>query len=281
VRTVRTRLAASLFALVALLGGATMGGVPAAHAQTSSRAVVIVSTGSGVHTTVIEFSGTVSGMEALQLAGASPETITYGPLGQAVCKLYGAGDEPVPGQCPGGWVYYRAVGGAGGWTQSGLGASATVVHDGDVEGWGYGGAPPFSSFCAVAGCAPPPTTPTSPPAAGGGGGSGNVGGGVGGAVSGTNDTAVPSPTVDGGTTTPGSTPSVTTGPGAGTTTTTATTTPGSPAVAGKHVGRTVAAGTAPATTSDGGSPVGVIVAVAMVAVLVGSGVLLRRRRRTA
>jgi hypothetical protein len=266
----RARFTACLFALVALFGTATTVSVPAAYAQTSSRAVVIVSTGSGVHTSVIEFSGTVSGMEALQLAGASPETITYGSLGQAVCKLYGAGDEPVPGQCPGGWVYYRAVGGAGGWSQSSIGASNTVVHDGDVEGWGYGGAPPFSSFCAVAGCAAPPTTPAAPPAAGDGAGSGNVGG--------ANDTASPSPTVGGGTTAPGvtTTPGATTGPGATTTTTSA---PGSPAVAGRHVGRTVAAGTGPATTGgDGGSPVGVIVALALVAALVGCGYALRRRR---
>jgi hypothetical protein len=272
--TTRTRLTACLFAVVALLGAATTVGVPAAHAQTDSRAVVIVSTGSGVHTSVIEFSGTVSGMEALQLAGASPETITYGPLGQAVCKLYGAGDEPVPGQCPGGWVYYRAVGGAGGWSQSSIGASNSVVHDGDVEGWGYGGAPPFSSFCAVAGCSPPPTTPPAPPAAGDGGGSGNVGGGVGGAVSGANDPASTAPAVGGatGTTTPGAT----TGPGAGTTT---TSTPGSPSVAGRQVGRTVVAGTAPAAaTSDSGSPVGVIVAVAVLAGLAGGGYALRRRR---
>ena len=113
-----------------------------------------------MHTSVIEFSGSVSGLEALQLAGASPETHHYGALGQAVCKLYGAGDAAVPDQCPGGWQYFRAVGGAGGWTQSGLGASNTVVHDGDVEGWRYGGgAPPFQSFCAVAGCAPPPAPP--------------------------------------------------------------------------------------------------------------------------
>jgi len=270
--TMRARLTACLFAVVALFGTATTVGVSVAHAQTSSRAVVIVSTGSAVHTSVIEFSGTISGMDALRLAGASPETITYGPLGQAVCKLYGAGDEPVPGQCPGGWVYYRAVGGAGGWSQSSIGASNTVVHDGDVEGWGYGGAPPFSSFCAVVGCAPPPTTPTvAPPAVGESGASG--------AVSGANDPGSSAPAVGGDTTgaTGTTTPGAATGPGASATT---TSTPGSPSVPGKHVGRTVAAGTAPAaTTSDGGSPVGVIVAVGVLGALVGGGYVLRRRRR--
>jgi MYXO-CTERM domain-containing protein len=273
--TVRTRLAACLFALVALVGTAMTVGVPAAHAQTSSRAVVIVSTGSGVHTEVIEFSGTISGMEALQLAGASPETITYGSLGQAVCKLYGAGDEPVPGQCPGGWVYYRAVGGAGGWSQSSIGASNSVVHDGDVEGWGYGGAPPFSSFCAVAGCAPPPTTPTAPTVSGGG---------VGGVSGGSIDTSSPGGTVAGGPaggpTDPATAATNPAGTGAGDSTPSAVATAHASTGVGRRVGRIVAAGNGSASTAaDSGSPVGVVVAGAVVAVLVGAGLLLRRRRR--
>ena len=93
-----------------------------------ATAVVIVDTGSGAHQSVIHFDGSISGLAALQLAGANPVTIGYGSLGQAVCQLYGVGDPAVPGQCPGGWVYYRAVGGASGWTSSGLGASNTSVR---------------------------------------------------------------------------------------------------------------------------------------------------------
>ena len=107
----RTRLASALLALLASIGTFALV-APTADAQSTSRAVVIVSTGSGVYRNVIEFSGTITGLDALQLAGASPETIAYGAMGQAVCKLYGVGDAPVPGSCPGGWVYYRAVGGA-------------------------------------------------------------------------------------------------------------------------------------------------------------------------
>ena len=53
-------------------------------------------------------------------------------------------------------------------------ACTSVVHDGDVEGWrfGTGQSPPYSSFCAVAGCAPRPhrlrhprRRPRRPPAA--------------------------------------------------------------------------------------------------------------------
>ncbi|MFN8028227.1 MAG: hypothetical protein U0W40_18250 [Acidimicrobiia bacterium] len=273
--SVMRRLVATLCAVTGLLVVASVvPAMPVAGAQTTSRAVVIVSTGSGVQTRVIEFSGTVSGLEALQLAGASPETITYGPLGQAVCKLYGVGDEPVPGQCPGGWVYYRAVGGAGGWNQSSLGASGTTVHDGDVEGWGYGGAPPFSSFCAVVGCAPPPTEAPPAIAPPSGGSSGGTGGGAGVAVAGETATTAPGGTASA----PGGDTPATTAPSA-----TGTTLAGKEATtSGPRSGRTLAAGVAATSSSgsDGGSPVGVIVAVVVVALLVGGGVVLRKRRST-
>ena len=154
--------------VVALATLVVAGSVGIAHgavpAQSTATAVVIVDTGSGTHQSVIHFEGAVTGLEALQLAGAAPVTINFGSLGAAVCQLYGVGDAPVPSQCPGGWTYFRAVGGAGAWTQSGSGASNTLVHDGDVEGWKYGGGrPPFASFCDVVGCAPPATQP--PPAA--------------------------------------------------------------------------------------------------------------------
>ncbi|MGH9013891.1 MAG: hypothetical protein ACRDZ1_08150, partial [Acidimicrobiia bacterium] len=147
----------------------------------SSRAVVIVDTGGNVHRSVIHFGGSVSGIQALQLAGANPVTASYGgSLGAAVCKLYGVGNEPAPGSCPGYpyWAYHRAPAGAGGWSYAGSGASNTTVRDGDVEGWrfGTGGAPPFSSFCSVAGCAPPPR-PSPPPPPPGNGGGGTAGGG--------------------------------------------------------------------------------------------------------
>ena len=70
-------------------------------AQATSTAVVIVDTGGGACRSVIHFDGAVSGLEALQLAGANPVTITFGALGQAVCQLYGVGDAPVPEPVPG------------------------------------------------------------------------------------------------------------------------------------------------------------------------------------
>ncbi len=269
----RWAVAVALVALLAATGAVAPG---AASAQTTSRAVVVVDLGTlggGVHTSVIEFSGTVSGLEALQLAGASPSTITYGPMGQAVCQLFGAGDAPVPGQCPGGWVYFRAPGGAGGWTQSSLGASNTAVHDGDVEGWRYGGgAPPFQSFCAVAGCAPPPAPETAAPAVTPAGG-------------GTNPTASPANTPAGaGSATPatgdagsGSATPTTTAPEGASTGTGATAPGAGTSSRQQRVTRVLRPATASAS-EGGGSPVGVVVAVVMVAALVGGGLLLRRRR---
>ncbi|MGI8795508.1 MAG: hypothetical protein ACR2IR_02785 [Acidimicrobiia bacterium] len=185
------RLLLSVVAIAALAATASSPAPAAPERRGGSRAVVIVDTGAGVHRTVITFSGSISGLGALQAAGANPETVDYGgSLGQAVCKLYGVGDDPSPSTCPGGWRYYRATGGAGGWSYSGAGPSNTTVRDGDVEGWGYNRTPPFSSFCSVAGCAPPPPPPPAPGGSGGtgsggtgsgsGGGGGTGGGGTGG-----------------------------------------------------------------------------------------------------
>jgi hypothetical protein len=175
VRSPRRLLAALALAAALLAAPPASARVPS---QGGSRAVMIVDTGAGPHRTVISFSGSVSGLDALQLAGANPVTVDYGGgLGEAVCKLYGVGDEPAPGHCPNGWRYYRAQGGAGGWSYSGAGPSNTSVRDGDVEGWGFNRTPPFSSFCAVVGCALP--SPPPPPGGGGGGGGGGGSGGSG------------------------------------------------------------------------------------------------------
>ena len=129
----------------------------------SAHAVVVVEPGPGAVS--ICFDGSISGMKALELAGADPVTYGFSGEGGAVCRLYGVGN-PADQSCligPGGqyWAYFRAAPGATGWTYSRGGASSTTVTDGSVEGWRYGtgAAPGFVSFCAVVGCAPPPTDP--------------------------------------------------------------------------------------------------------------------------
>jgi hypothetical protein len=250
-------------------------------AAASSRAVVVVDTGSGVHAQVIEFSGSVSGMQALQLAGAAPETIRYGDLGDAVCRLYGVGDAPTPSECPGGWSYYRAVGGAGTWNTSGLGASNTSVHDGDVEGWKYGGGRPAASavFCDYVACAAPAPDPA--PSGGGQDTSPSATPQVGGAPS--------APGASGnaatGGATPGSDPAVSTDEGivvGGETATTSTTSPRARTRATKDdgTGRETALGARNGGDDGGsGSPLGVAI-VAAVLVVVAAVALVGRRRRS-
>ena len=149
-----------------LAGPATAARADVTTQGCSARAVVVVEPGPGPVT--ICFDGSISGLDALQLAGANPVTYGFAGQGAAVCQLFGVGN-PADSSClvgPGGeyWAYYRAGPGAGGWTYSRGGASTTTVTDGSVEGWRYGtgAAPGFVSFCAVVGCGPPPTDP--PPA---------------------------------------------------------------------------------------------------------------------
>jgi hypothetical protein len=281
-------------ALVAMTAGpATVARADVTAAGCGSRAVVVVEPGPGAVT--ICFDGSISGLDALQLAVGAGNVTTYGFAGQgaAVCAINGVGNPADQSSClvgPGSqyWAYYRAAPGAGGWTFSRGGASATTVTDGSVEGWRYGtgGAPGFVSFCAVAGCAPPPTDPppatqavppaTSAPAAGpstpaggattpttaaskdsgkakGDGGTGDSG------TAATADGKGDKDTKDGGTTTTGK---------SGTKTGDRRDDSDTVEVAAGGTGG----------GSDGGSPTGVIVAVAVVAVAVAAGLVIRRRR---
>lgn len=145
-----------------LVGCAITASVATPARAAANRAVVVIDTGSGVRRVAIAFSlESISGIEALQLAGANPETIGYGGAGLAVCRLFGVGPAVSPQTClgtpadPRYWAYFRSPSGSSQFQYSGVGASATRIRDGDVEGWrfGTGQAPPYSSFCEVAGCA--------------------------------------------------------------------------------------------------------------------------------
>ena len=275
--------------LVAVVGLAFASVGSVAHADVtaqgcSAQAVIVVEPGPGAVS--ICFDGSISGLEALQLAGANPVTYGFSGQGGAVCQLYGVGNS-ADSNCligPGGqyWAYYRAGPGASGWTYSRAGASTTTVTDGSVEGWRYGtgGAPGFVSFCSVASCSPPPTDP--PPA-----------------------TEAPPPVTaapSGPAVTPG--PSATSGSGG----TTGSSGSGKGADDAKADAAKGSDGSSPTSTSrgsgersgttksrragdvqvaagpgtgggDSGSPLGVIVAVAALAVVAAVAVWLGRRRR--
>jgi hypothetical protein len=166
-------------ARAALLVGAVViaAGVPgAAGAANPHQAAVIVETGGETHRVVITFTeDSITGIDALQRAGADPVVYAFTGQGGAVCRLFGAGRDAGP-NCLGGqdgdnryWAYFRAPAGSSGFTYSQVGAGTADVRDGDVEGWrfGTGQAPQYVSLQSLA---PPP--PAKPPASGNGGAAG-------------------------------------------------------------------------------------------------------------
>ena len=197
----RSALGAAVLIVACLVAAMVGGGALGAAAAGPNRAVVVADSGTGVVVRGIEFeSDSISGLEALQLAGLAPVLQGFDGQGGAVCALQGVGC-PSDGSCltcdPRGyyWAYHRAPAGSASYTYSRAGGGATRVYNGDVEGWkwGTGAAPPYHSVASV--FPAPPTPPTTTGDGGGGNGSTN-----------------PPPT--GSTPAPGATPGVTTaGPG--------------------------------------------------------------------
>lgn len=171
------RWRAALVAAVAV--GTLLGGLPAldafdagapAGAAGLNHAAVIVDDGHTVTKTVVSFPGdSISGIEALQLAGQDPTVRGFSGLGAAVCAIRhvgcSAGNDCMTCGAPAYWAYYRASAGAAGYTKSPVGGGATRVHDGDVEGWHWssGTPPPFATVAQI-GLPPPPPAPAPAPA---------------------------------------------------------------------------------------------------------------------
>jgi hypothetical protein len=175
-------------ALVALAGTAWVATPPAAAEATGGcrplggtaaatggphRATVVVDPGSGpVWSACISFAGTISGLDALELAAATipglePVYEPYPGQGRAVCRLLGVGNDPPNclGKSVEYWSYFRD----GAYSRGGGGASQ--VSDGDVEGWSFstGTAPRAATRGRGVPTSRPPrprprprTTPTSP-----------------------------------------------------------------------------------------------------------------------
>ena len=298
-RRARALVGTAVVAAIALLcGSVATPNLTNASAAPTATAVVVIDTGSSVRASVIHFDGSVTGIEALRLAGANPQTAGFSGEGAAVCELDGVGN-PI-GSCLVGphseyWAYWLARGGATSWSYSRGCACTVTVHDGDVEGWRYGtGQQPRSSasFCGYAGsCAPPPTDPApsgggppvgAPPSGDSAGGSGN-GDGAGGGGNAGSGTNVFSPSItasDGdGTSDSGSATSpdaVTSGPTTSTSASGAT-----PTDARKTSGddRAAALGAPKDGDSGSGSPVGVVVVAGVLVLGAAATVVLRRRGR--
>lgn len=273
--------------VVLLMAGGVYSAAPA-QAAGAHRALVVVDTGSTTYRQVITFTeDSVTGVHALELAGANPIIYTYSGQGGAVCRLFEVGRDAGPG-CLGGadgdnryWAYSRAPSGTSSFTYSRAGAGSVQVHDGDVEGWKFGtgespawsAVPPPSTTTTVA-PAPPPTVPPTV----GGSGQGLTGAGPGPVTAGGSGSApapVPPGAVD---------------PNAlGSTTTTAV-----PAIAGtkpktsvkgkdvskRSTGR-VASGAVSSSSGGDGGGAGSLAWFALVAVALGAGVVYLRRMRNA
>ena len=285
------RIRATLVA-IAVLAGVASGGVvasaldaPVAAAAGTHRAMVVVETGGATYHQVVTFSGaSITGLQALELAGAQPVIYSFTGQGGAVCRLFGVGRDAGP-NCLGGadgdnryWAYFRAPAGSSTFTYSRAGGGATQVHDGDVEGWRFGtGAAP--SYVGL----PPVTTtttarpPVAPPPSGGG-----------------PTSPTPGAAASGGGT-PGAVTQPPTDPQAlaaflATTTTTTTPTPSASdatsgdrsttEVAGRRATRAARATSDRPETVDDDGGAGSLVLFGVIAVgLVGGGLLLRRSRR--
>lgn len=147
-------VAAATLPVLALLGG-RVGAQAASH-----RAALLIehSNGSLIARCVAFAEEAISGLQLIGRSGIESHTQSFGDVGVAVCQL---DFEPaqVPATCFGAgpyWQYYRHA--AAGWRLSATGASGTVVHDGDLDGWHYAAgqqAPPPASFAQVCGAPAP------------------------------------------------------------------------------------------------------------------------------
>lgn len=88
----------------------------------------------------------ITGLDALRRTGIPIVAEEYGAGQVTLCRIGGIGcahpTQPCFCECPGTgpcrfWGYYRAHGDQP-WRFSEAGAAATIVRDGDVEGWRYG-----------------------------------------------------------------------------------------------------------------------------------------------
>lgn len=169
-----------LLVLCALGAGSALAlGVVVVYASTlaakTHRAGVVIQYGNGkVANRCVEFSeNEISGLELLERTGIELSVDASNAMGVAVCKIGRDGcafpNQPCFCQCQGSpcvyWSYWQWKNNA--WQYSNLGASNTVVRNGDIDGWVWGAGttasaqpPPDTSFDAVCAANNPTATAT-------------------------------------------------------------------------------------------------------------------------
>jgi len=148
------------------LGAATVAALMAAflsirpaHAAIHHAALVIQHASGSVITRCVAFAEEqITGLQVVERSGVPYEAQNFGSIGGAMCQL---DREPstVPPGCFGAgpyWQYFHRHG--SGWQTSAFGASSSLLHDGDMDGWhfavGANQAPTNAAFSSV--CAAPP-----------------------------------------------------------------------------------------------------------------------------
>jgi hypothetical protein len=152
---------ASAAALLGLLAFAH-----ATHASNVHHAALLIEHSSGrILTRCVSFlEDQISGFQLVQRSGVEYQAQPFGSMGEAICQL-DYEPQPVPSNCLGTgayWQYYHRT--PGGWTQSSVGASTWMLHDGDMDGWHYAaaaGQPPNVTYDAV--CGAPSASVTAAP----------------------------------------------------------------------------------------------------------------------
>jgi hypothetical protein len=159
--TTTARLSAAGAAAIA----AALLAVHPVHAAVHHAALVIQHSGGSVLARCVAFAEEqITGLQLVQRSGVEYDAQSFGSIGSAMCQL-DQEPSPVPAGCFGSgayWQYFHREG--GGWQTSPVGASSSVLRDGDMDGWRYAvganQAPGTVAFAAVCGAPPPPVAAT-------------------------------------------------------------------------------------------------------------------------
>jgi len=135
-----------------------------AHAALHHAALVIEHSSGRLLTKCVAFAeAQISGLQLIERSGVPYQAQTFGSMGGAICQLDGD-PSSVPSNCFGSGPYWQYFHWQGGWRQSSLGASSSMLNDGGMDGWRYAAganqAPGNVSFAAVC-SAPPPSVVAS------------------------------------------------------------------------------------------------------------------------
>lgn len=144
----RARLALAIATGLAIVVISVGGAIGQAQDRLNHAGLVIRGQDSELTYAYVEFSeAEISGLELLERSGVPVVTVGFGGLGEGVCAIGGQGCSVTACQrrlCQGPraddpfWQAFRQQA-PGDWRPQLLGASSTLVADGDIDGWSWTG----------------------------------------------------------------------------------------------------------------------------------------------